>query len=38
MTHEKTATSGNSIAGKMMVLEGIILLVPIITGEQKKNC
>lgn len=30
MTHEKTATSGNSIAGKMMVLEGMILLVPLI--------
>ena len=30
ITHEKTSLSGNSIAGKMMVLEGMILLVPLI--------
>ena len=30
ITHEKTSVSGNSIAGKMMVLEGMILLVPLI--------
>ena len=28
--HEKTSISGNSIAGKMMVLEGMILFVPLI--------
>ena len=30
ITHEKTSISGNSNAGKMMVLEGMILLVPLI--------
>lgn len=30
MTYEKNSISGNSIAGKMMVLEGMILLVPLI--------
>ena len=30
ITHEKTSIASNSIAGKMMVLEGMILLVPLI--------
>ena len=30
ITQEKTSTAGNSIVGKMMVLEGMILLVPLI--------
>ena len=28
--YEKTKTRGNSIAGKMMVLEGMIVLVPLL--------
>lgn len=30
ITYEKTYISGNSVAGKMMILEGMILLVPLI--------